>query len=149
LQDSPAGAFHLAGVVFGDFAPPAQDDPGDIASNSPGAPRATSEDSLRKPADKSDRKQSSDDDSRGDVVSGNRPDCKLVVEDDKGQAKTLAHSKDSDDPSSSVSGRERKVFIPSGGVAAAPLIRFWLKKTSLLCAAYRLQNHQIFSGESK
>jgi hypothetical protein len=120
LQDSPAGAFRPAGVVFGDFVPPAQDDSGDISSNSLRAPRATSEDSLRKPGGKPDRKQSSADDSRDDVVSGNWPDCKLVVEGDKGQAKTLADSKGSGDPSSGVSGREWKVFIPSGGVAAAP-----------------------------
>jgi hypothetical protein len=120
LQDSPVGAFHPAGAVFGDFVPPAQDDSGDISSNSPRAPLATSEDSLRKPADKPDRKQSSGDDSRGDVASGNWPDCKLVVEGDKRQAKTPAYSKDSGDPSSAVSGRERKVFIPSGGVAAGP-----------------------------
>jgi len=120
LQDSPAAAFRPVSVVFGDFVPPAQDDPGDISSNSPGAPRATSEDSPSKPVDKPDRKQSSADDNRGDVVSGNWPDCKLVVEGDKGQAKTLADSKDSGDTSSGVSGREWKVFIPSGGVAAAP-----------------------------
>jgi hypothetical protein len=83
---------------------------------------------------------------RGDVVSGNWPDCKLVVERDKGQAKTLADSKDSGDPSSGVSGREWKVFIPSGGVAA---VKFWLKKTSSLCADCRLQNHQILSWESE
>jgi hypothetical protein len=69
-------------------------------------PRATSEDSPSKPVDKPHRKLFSADDSHGDVVSGNRPDCKLVVEGDKGQAKTLADSKDSGDPSSSVSGRE-------------------------------------------
>ena len=120
MQDSPAGAFRPAGVVFGDFVPPAQDDSGDISSNSLRAPRATSEDSLRKPGGKPDRKQSSADDSRGDVVSGSWPDCTLVVEGDKGQAETLADSKDSGDPSSGVSGREWKVFIPSGGVAAAP-----------------------------
>jgi len=120
LQESPAGALRPAGVVFGDFVPPALDDPGDISSNSPGAPRATSEDSPSKPVDKPDRKQFSADDSRGDAVSGNWPDCKLVVEGDKGQAKTLADSKDSGDPSSGVSGREWKVFILSGGGAAAP-----------------------------
>jgi hypothetical protein len=120
LQDSPVGAFRPAGVVFGDFVPPAPDDPGDISSNSPGAPRATSEDSPGKPVDKPDRKQSSADDNRGVVVSGNWPDCKLVVEDDKGQAKTLADSKDSGDPSSGVSGREWKMVILFGGVAVAP-----------------------------
>ena len=92
MQDSPVGAFRPAGVVFGDFVPPALDDPGDISSNSPGAPRATSEDSPSKP----------------------------VVEGDKGQAETLADSKDSGDSSSGVSGREWKMFILSGGVAVAP-----------------------------
>jgi hypothetical protein len=120
LQDSPVGAFRPAGVVFCDFVLPALDDPGDISSNNPGAPRATSEDSPSKPVDKPDRKQFSADDNRGDAVSGNRLDCKLFVEGDRGQAKTLADSKDSGDPSSGVSGREWKVFILSGGVAAAP-----------------------------
>ena len=71
MQDSPDGAFRLAGVVFGDFVPSALDDPGDISSNSPGVPRATSEDSPSKPVDKPDRKLFSADDSRDDVVSGN------------------------------------------------------------------------------
>ena len=96
-------------------------------------PRATSEDSPSKPVDKPDRKLSSADDSRGDVVSGNSPDCKLVVEGDKVQAKTLADNKDSTDPSSSVSGREWTGFILSGDVAeTAPLIRFWLKKDVII-----------------
>src|SRR5262249_44217032 len=117
------------------------DDPGDTSSNSPSVPRATFEDSPSKPVDKPHRKLSSADDSHGDVVSGNRPDCKLVVEGDKGQAKTLADSKDSSDPSSNVSGREWMGFTPSGGVAATPLVRFWLEKTSSLCTDCRLQNH--------
>ena len=86
MQDSSVDAFRLAGAVFGDFVPPAQDDSGDISSNSPRAPLATSEDFLRKPADKPDQKQFYPDDRRGDVVSGNWCDCKLVVEGDKGQA---------------------------------------------------------------
>jgi len=139
LQDSPVGAFRPVGAVFGDFVPPALDDPGDISSNSPGAPRAISEDSPSKPVDKPDRKQSSADDNRGDVVSGNGLYRKLVVEADKGQAETLADSKDSGDSSSGVSGREWKMFILSGGVAVA-------EKTSSLCADCRLQNYQIFSG---
>jgi hypothetical protein len=120
LQDSPVGAFRPVGAVFGDFVPPALDDPGDISSNSPGAPRAISEDSPSKPVDKPDRKQSSADDNRRDVVSGNWSDRKPVVEGDKGQAETLADSKDSGDPSSGASGREWKMFILSGGVAVAP-----------------------------
>jgi hypothetical protein len=145
LQDSPAAAFRPVSVVFGDFVPPAQDDPGDISSNNPGEPRATFADSPRKPVDKPDRKLSSADDNRGDVVSGKWPDCKLTVEGDKDQAKTLADSRDNGDPSSGVSVRERKVCIPSGGVAAAPLVvRFWLKETSSLCADCRLQKSSDF-----
>ena len=129
MQDSPTGVFRPAGVVFGDFAPPALDDPGDISSNSPGAPRATSEDFPNKPVDKPDRKLSSADDSRGDVVSGIRPDCKRVVEGDKGQGKTLDDNKDSTDLSSGLSGRRWTVFVPSGcKTPAASLNRSWLKR---------------------
>jgi hypothetical protein len=112
LQDSPTGVFRPASVVFGDFAPPALDDPGDISSNSPGAPRATSEDSPNKPVDKPDRKLSSGDDNRGAVVSGNRPDCKLAVDGDTGQGKTIAGNKDSTDLSSfiSASGAEDRRY---------------------------------------
>ena len=120
MQDSPAAAFCRASAAVGDFVLPAPGDSGDISSNSPGSPCATSADSPSTPAGTPDRKRSFADDNRGDVVSGNWPDCKLVVEDDKGQAKTLADSKDSGDPSSGVSGREWKMVILFGGVAVAP-----------------------------
>jgi hypothetical protein len=106
LQDSLVGVFRLAGVVFGDFVPSVLDALGDISSNSPGAPRATSEDSPSKPVDKPDRKLSSADDSPGDVVVGNWPDRKLIVQGEKGQGKTLADNTDSADFSSGLSARE-------------------------------------------
>ena len=77
------------------------------------------------------------------------PDCKLVVEGDKGQAKTLAYSKDRGDTPSAVSGRERKVFIPSGGLPAGPPSQVLAKKMSSLCTDCLLQNHQIFTWESQ
>ena len=149
MQDSLAGVFRLAGVVFDDFVPLVLDDPGDISSNSPGAPRATSAASPSKPLDKPDRKLFSVDDSLGDVVAGKRLDCKLVVEGEKGQGKTLADNKDSTDLSSGVSGRESTVFVPSGSVAAAaPLTRLWLKKDVIDYAlTVVLRNHQIFKRE--
>ena len=148
MQDSPAGAFRPAGVVFGDFVPPAQDDPGDISSNSPRAPRATSEDSPRKPADRPDRKQSSADDSRGEVVSDNWPDCKLVVEGDKGQAKHLLTVRTAAISHQASPEENGRYSFPLEALRL-PLVRFWPKKMSSLCADCRLQNHQIFSWESE
>jgi hypothetical protein len=63
-----------------------------------------------------------------------------------------AFRKDNGDPSSAVSGRERKVFIPSGGVAAAPPCQVLAKKMSSLCTESTdclRENYQIFSWESE
>jgi hypothetical protein len=84
LQDSVAAAFGPASVVADDFVPPAQGGPGDIFSNSPGAPRATSEDCPNRPADTPDRRRSFADDNRSGVGSGMRAGCKRAVQDDNG-----------------------------------------------------------------
>src|SRR5258706_3057492 len=114
LQDSPASAFGLAGVVVGDFVPPAEGGPGDISSNRPGASRATSADSPSRPADTPDRKRSSVDDNRCGVGAGMQAGCKPAVADDKEQAGKLADSRCSGDPSSGGSREEWKGFILSG-----------------------------------
>ena len=111
LQDSPAAAFGPASTVVGDFVPPAQGGPGDISSNSLGAPGATSADSPSRPADTPDRKRSSVDGNQSDVGSGTRAGCKSVVADDNGWAEKLADSSGNGDPSSGDSRREWKGFI--------------------------------------
>lgn len=113
LQDSPAAAFGPVGVVAGDFVLPARGGPGDISSNTGGAPRATSVDSPSRSADTPDRKRSSADDNPSGVGSGMRGGYKPVAEDDSGSVRRPADSSGNGECSSSSSGREWKGFILS------------------------------------
>ena len=114
MQDSQAAAFGPASAVGGDFDPAAQGGPGDISSNSPGAPCATSADFPSRPGDTPDRRRSSADDNRSGVGSGMRVGYKPVVEDDIGSAEKFAGSNGNGDSSLGGSRGERKGFILPG-----------------------------------
>ena len=81
-QDSPAAAFGPVSAVASDFSQPGEDGPGDISSNRPGAPHATSADIPSRPADIPDQKRLLADDNQNGVGSGMRVGCRPVVADD-------------------------------------------------------------------
>jgi hypothetical protein len=109
LQDSPTAVFGPVGTVDGDFVPPAEGGPGDIASNSPGVPDAICVDFPDRPVDKPDRKRSFADDNHGGVGVGMRAGYKRFVEADKQRAEKPVDSNDNGDLSSGDSaGNERR-----------------------------------------